>query len=125
MTTQEKLEIVRALAKREDYYVIADPEESAQPHAFKLCSCKDNIRYPWRENEAKCWLLDAPSYLESLDALRPVLEVLNGKERWNLHQKLFCAWSHLPISVRPPNYTEWLLTIPEDQLAKAIAEVIE
>lgn len=66
---------------------------------------------------------DLPAWLISRDALAPVLAGLSGKEKWDLHVALLTQWQTLPISARPPNYTEWLLALPPRDLAHAIAEV--
>jgi hypothetical protein len=67
---------------------------------------------------------DMGLFLRSRDALAPILAGLSGKERWELHKNLLCAWMTLPMSKRPPNYTEWLLTLSPRDLAYAIAEAL-
>lgn len=54
------------------------------------------------------------------DEIAQEIGKLSSKARWKMHVQLFCQWSTLPLSLQPPNYTEWLLTRGSAELREAI-----
>lgn len=56
------------------------------------------------------------------DQFTAALATFSGKERWDLHVCLLTRWQTLPISKRPPNYTEWLLLLPVADLVSAMPD---
>lgn len=89
------------------------------------------VRVLWYK-EAPEWAMtenNVPDYLQSKDALAPVLAKLSDAEWKFLHDSIWGPWwdlNHGPesITIRARSCVAYILTLPPEKLAEAVAEAI-